>query len=107
MVVDRLSKYEHFIPLSHLYTAQSVAKEFFDHIFWLHGLLKLIACDRDSTFISKFCEELFLPNGTSFNFSFAYHLPTDGQTEVVNCTLEMYLRCFSSPRPKEWVEWTT
>ena len=73
MVVDWLSKYEHFIPLSHLYTAQSVAKEFFDHIFWLHGLLILIACDRDTTFISKFCKELFLLNGTSFHFSSAYH----------------------------------
>ena len=105
MVVDWLSKYEHFIPLSHLYTAQSVAKEFLDHVFWLHGLLESIVCDRDPTFTCKFWEELFRLNGTSFNISFAYHSQTDGQMEVVNRTLEMYLRCFSSPRPKEWVKW--
>ena len=54
-----------------------------------------------------FWEELFLLNGTSFHFSSAYHPQTDGQMEVVNCTLEMYLGCFSSPRSKEWVKWTS
>ena len=80
-------------------------KEFFSHVFWLHGLPESIVCDRDPAFTSMFWEELFRLNGTSFNFSSTYHLQTDGQTEVVNCTLEMYLRCFSSPQPKEWAKW--
>ena len=40
-----------------------------------------------------------------FNLCSSYHPQTDGQTEVVNQTLEMYLRCFIGARPKEWVQW--
>ncbi|KAI5334926.1 hypothetical protein L3X38_025059 [Prunus dulcis] len=43
--------------------------------------------------------------GTSFNFSSSYHPQTDGQIEVVNRTVEMYLRCFTSHNQKEWVRW--
>lgn len=102
VVVDRLTKYTHFIPLSHPYTAVDVVEIFFENIFKLHGMLRLIVCDRDPTFTSIFWLELFKQNGTTFNYNSAYHPQTNGQSEVVNRTIEMYLRCFSSSRPKEW-----
>ena len=49
--------------------------------------------------------ELFRLNRTLFNFSSSYNPKTDGQSEVVNQTLEMYLRCFTSSKPMEWSKW--
>ncbi|KAL4201806.1 hypothetical protein AMTRI_Chr02g260530 [Amborella trichopoda] len=98
-VVDYLSKVAHFIPISHPYTATSVAQIFLNHVFKLYGIPKSIVCDRYPVFTSVFWKEL------AFNYLSAYHPQIDGQTEVVNRTIEIYLKCFSSDRPKEWAHW--
>lgn len=104
VVVDRCSKYAHFLALSHPYTAVSVAKVFFDNIFKLHGLPETIVSDRDVTFTSSFWKEMFRLQGTKLCFSSSYHPQSDGQ-EAVNRVMEMYLLCFTSDYPKKWVEW--
>jgi hypothetical protein len=64
------------------------------------------AVERTGLFTSlSFWMELFRLNGVQFNFSSAYHPQTDGQTEVVNRIIEMYLRCFTSSMPRDWVRW--
>lgn len=65
VVVDRLSKYAHFVPLSHPYTAIKVAKAFIQNVVWLHGMPISIVSDRDRVFISNFWRTLFELHGTN------------------------------------------
>jgi hypothetical protein len=57
-IIDRFSKYCHFIPLVHPYTAASVAQAFFTDIVRLHGVPQSIVSDRDPVFTSTFWKEL-------------------------------------------------
>lgn len=105
VVVDRFTKYGHFIALSHPISASSLAQVFFDSIYKLHGLPSYIVSDRDTILTSNFWKELMSTLGIQQQMSSAYHPQTDGQTERVNQCLEGYLRCMCGHFPKKWSQW--
>jgi len=53
VVVDRLSKFAHFIPLSHPFTVKTVVASFTGNVYKLYGLLRTIVSDRDNNFTSE------------------------------------------------------
>jgi hypothetical protein len=91
VVVDKFSKFSHFMALSHPFTASKVAQVFLDSVYRLHGLSEAIISDRDRIFTSTFWQGLFKLTGTSLRMSTSYHPQTDGQTERINQCLETFL----------------
>ena len=102
VVVDRLSKYAHFIPTITTLTAEELAEVFLDRVFKLHGMPQQVLTDRGSVFTSAFTQELFKHLQTHSLRSTAYHPQTDGQTERINRILEDMLRHYVSPTQHDW-----
>jgi murein L,D-transpeptidase YafK len=67
VVVDKLSKVTHFIPINSTFKAIEIANVFIKEIFKLHGLPKTmpktIILDRDAKFTSSFWKILFVGLG--------------------------------------------
>jgi hypothetical protein len=105
VIVDKFSKYGHFIPLKHPFSAQTVAQAFVDHVYCRHGMPQVLISDRDKIFVSSFWQNLFKLADTTLNLSSSYHPQTDGQTERLNQSLETYLRCTINANPKQWAKW--
>jgi hypothetical protein len=97
------SKFTHIIPRGHPYTAASMANAFFDNIVKLHGIPCSIVSDQDTVFTSSFWTELFRLAGVKLHMSSALHPQTDGQSEVVNRIIVMYLYCLAGDRQKSWL----
>lgn len=105
VVIDKLTKYAHFICLAHPYTATTVAHLFLNNIYKLHGMPTVIISDRDRIFTSALWQEPFKLTETTLNMSSSYHPQTDGQTERLNQCLETYLRCMVHSCPGKWAQW--
>jgi hypothetical protein len=99
-VVDRLSKYDRFIPLRHPYTTLSIARVFFNDVVRLHGFSESIVSDCDPVFTSNIWRELFTLADVTLKPSMAFHPQTDGQSEAMNQMIAMYLHCITGDRPR-------
>jgi hypothetical protein len=73
VIVDRFTKYAHFLPLKHPFIAPQVARVTFDGVVKLHGMSRTILSDRDKIFTSHFWTQLFTLAGTKLLHSTTYH----------------------------------
>jgi transposase InsO family protein len=102
VILDRLMKVGHFIPVKTTYSGAKLMELYMLRIMCLHGVPKKIMSDRGSQFTSKFWEKLHESMDTKLNFSLAYHLQTDGQTERTNQILEDMLSACALKYGKSW-----
>jgi hypothetical protein len=73
VIVDRLTKSAHFIPVSIVYMVRQYADLYMSHIVHYHGIPKTIIFDRGSIFVARFWEQLHECLGTDLIRSSAYH----------------------------------
>jgi hypothetical protein len=73
VIVDRLTKFAHFIPIKTTHSRAKLAELYMSQIVCLDGVPKKIVSDRGSQFTSKFWEKLHESMDTKLNFSSAYH----------------------------------
>jgi hypothetical protein len=96
VVVDRLTKSAHFIPVRTNYTVAKYAEIYIEEIVKLHRVPSSIVSDRDSKFTSHLWKELQEALGTKLRLSSTYHPQTDGQTErtIQRYNMQFIIICF-------------
>jgi hypothetical protein len=102
VIVDRLTKVAHFIPVKTTLDGRQLANLYISRIVSLHGVPKSIMSDRGSQFTSRFWRKLHEALGTKLFFSTAYHPQTGGKTECVNQILEDMLRACVLAYGSKW-----
>jgi hypothetical protein len=102
VIVDRLSKVVHFIPIKTTYKGSKLVELYIARIVCLHGVPKKIVSNRGTQFTSKFWEKLHESMDTKLKFSSTYHPQTDGYTERVNQILEDILRACALKDNQSW-----
>ena len=101
VIVDRLTKSAHFIPINIRFSLEKLTSLYISEIVRLHGVPSSIVFDRDPRFTSRFWESLNRALGTKLRLSSAYHPQIDGQTEQTIQSLEDLLRACVSE--KKWI----
>ena len=73
VIVHRLTKSAHFLPVKITYTLDRYAKLYVDEIIRLHGAPVSIVADMDPRFTSRFWPSLQQAMGTTLKFSTSFH----------------------------------
>jgi hypothetical protein len=102
VIVDRLTKVAHFIPIKTTCSEPQLAELYMSRIVYLHEVPKKTVSDRWTQFTLKFWERLHETLDTQLHFSSTYHPQIDGQTERVNQILEDMLRACALQYGRSW-----
>nr|GEX66291.1 putative reverse transcriptase domain-containing protein [Tanacetum cinerariifolium] len=104
VIVDRLSKLAHFLPIRENDPLDKLARLYLNRIVTRHGIPVSIIYDRDERFTSNFWRSFQKALGTDISMSTAYHPKTNGQSERTIQTLKDMLRAYVIDFGKGWVK---
>jgi len=102
VIVDRLTKVAHFIPVKTTFTVSKLAELYIDSILKLHRTPRSIVSDRGPQFTAKFWQSLHKSIRTNLAYRSVFHPQTDGQTKRVNQILEDLLRACVLSYGSDW-----
>ncbi|KAL0440135.1 UNVERIFIED_CONTAM: Transposon Tf2-11 polyprotein [Sesamum latifolium] len=102
VIVDRLTKSAHFLPIRQGDSLDKLAELYVAEIVRLHGVPVSIVSDKDPRFTSRFWKSLQRALGTKLHFSTAFHPQTDGQSERTIQTLEDMMRACTMEFKGNW-----
>lgn len=109
VIVDRLSKYTHFLGLQYPFTNTKVAQKFIHDVFKLHHFVGSIVSDWDKLLLSQFWVKLFRVVKTTLKFSSIHHPQFNTQIKVVNQSGKSKFRnlfvLFLFQETWEWLKW--
>src|SRR5882762_3846191 len=97
VIVDKLMEYGIFIPTTTNITEVETAALFFKHVISKFGIPRQVILDRDTRWRGEFWKEICDRMGMTRSLTTAYHPQADGQTEVLNQSLEISLRAYVGP----------
>jgi len=104
VIVNRLTKRAHFIPINNRFSSKDMAQLLYDKVYLLHRLPLQIISDRGVQYSAELFQEWCKILGIESTMSTVYHPQTDGQTERVNQLLEQYLWCYVNYNLSNWLD---
>ncbi|GJX20569.1 putative reverse transcriptase domain-containing protein [Tanacetum coccineum] len=104
VIVDRLTKSAHFLPIRENDPSDKLARLYLNRIVARHEMPVSIIYDRDGIFTSNFWKSFQKALGTDISMSTAYQPETDGQSERTIQTFEDMLRACVIDFGMGWVK---
>ena len=105
VIVDKLTKFSLFIPTHDTLTQEGFARLFVERVVHIYRMSHRIIADRDKQWVTGFWKTVVALHGSKMALFSSHHPQTDGQTEILNATIEQMLRAYVSKDCSSWAAW--
>jgi hypothetical protein len=104
VIICKLTKYAILVPFKSTYGEKKTAQTFIDQVVCHFGLPRQIISDRDTRWRNEFWKDVCEIMGSRRALTTAYHPQADGQSEILNQTIEVAIRAYINKDKSNWVD---